>query len=617
MRSLEISLALSILAVPAFAQTPQPKMGAPLHGLTATELQQFQDGRVDFSTVLSPANGLGPIFNQTNCASCHNNPIGGPGSITVTRFGFDDGKGGFDPLDGLGGTLLQQGAIDPGAQEFIPAMANVTSLRLTPSVLGGGLIEAIDDADIVANETAQGALSVSGRVHWVELIEGPALPLRAGRFGWKAQIATLLSFSADASLNELGFTNRLLQQENAPNGNAALLATYDLVADPEDGPDGNGFDFIDRVTHFQRRLAAPPQTPRSGMSGEALFNSVGCADCHVAQYTTVNDPALEASIRNQVIRPYTDFLLHDMGIAADFIADGAATTQEIKTPPLWGVRNRDPLWHDARIAGGTLETRMLGTGGVIDQHNAFGSEAQPSAQAFLALTAPEQLQVVAFLDSLGRAEFDSNGDNVLDAIDALAFSLAQGGGPYTADDPEAVFDINQDGDVDAVDLAAFATVYEEDCNNNGVNDLDEVVNLGGIDFNGNLVLDECEFCQTDLGFAGAGTLRLDVCGDDLTTSGSIASFQLRDGPANSMVLIALGLAVNPTPITATEILVPLEPLAFLVEGFVTDGDGALTLPLWGGPNPPITPWIFQAATYDMTGDVWDLSNGLEVNIGAF
>jgi len=433
--------------------------------------------------------------------------------------------------------------------------------------------------------------------------------------GWKAQVATVLTFSGDASKNELGFTNRLAPTENAPNGNMVLLAQWDNVADPEDGPDVNGLDFIDRITHFQRYLAAPPQTPKSGMSGEGIFNSVGCADCHIASWTTKNDPALEPALRNQTIRPYTDFLLHDMGIAADFITDGGATGSELRTPSLWGVRSRDPLWHDGRVVGGTLETRLLGASGVIALHAVFGSEARTSGLAFQALPTADQLAVVAFLDSLGRAEFDSNGDDQLDRADLAAFQLAQVGGPYTADDAESVFDINQDGWVDNLDLNMFATVYEEDCNSNGSNDLADVLTGGHDDANSNLVPDECEHCQTDLGFAGGGTLTLGICGDDLTTVGSMATFQLTAGPANAPLLIAIGVAANPYLITPTEYLVPLVPLAALVQAFVTDAQGELHVPLSGGGNLPISTWVFQAAAFD--GVSFDLSNALEVVVGAF
>ena len=168
----------------------------------------------------------------------------------------------------------------------------------------------------------------------------------------------MLSFSADATRNELGVTNALIPTENAPNGDMTLLASCDTVADPEDVPDAEGFTFIDRVTHFQRYLAEPPQTPKSGMTGETIFNAIGCNACHVAEWTTANDKSLEAAIRGKTIRPYSDFLVHDMGLLGDGVQDGDATEQEIRTPTLWNLRTRDPMLHDASASGGTFSERV-------------------------------------------------------------------------------------------------------------------------------------------------------------------------------------------------------------------------------------------------------------------
>ena len=613
MRFLGSSVLFVSLTAPALvAQTPQPKMGAPLHGLTPTQLQRFEAGRVDFTRPFQVSEGLGPVFNQTNCASCHNNPVGGPGSIKVFRFGFYDEKGiGWDPLTSLGGSLLQQSAIDVNYTEVIPPQANVTAQRVTPSVLGDGLIESIADADSLANETTPPSANVSGRARMVQLLEDPTGPMRVGRLGWKAELATVLSFSGDALLNEIGITNRLLGTESHANG--VPPGIFDTVPDPEDGPDANGLHIVDRLTDFQRYLAAPPQTPRSGMSGEALFQSVGCADCHVPQWTTRNDPALEAAIRNQVIKPYSDFLLHDMGAAADFIGDGDAGIQELRTPPLWGVRNRDPLWHDGRVAGGTLASRITGPTGVIALHAALGSEARPSALAFQALPASSQNQIVAFLDSLGRAEFDANGDNVLDQVDLAAFLAAQGGGPYTADDAEAVFDFDQNGFVDNADLQAFRLVYEEDCDANGTNDLEDVLSGARSDANGNLIPDECEFCQTDLGFAGGGTLEISVCGDDLTTANSAAMWQLRGALPSSPLLVAFSLTATPYQYVPGEFLVPTEPFLFLVDFLVADPAGELRVPLFGGSIGPTVTVVIQAAGFN--GLNIDLSNAVAMTFG--
>ncbi len=601
--------------IPVFSQvTPQPKMGAPLNGLTPSQLAAFDAGKVDFNHVFTPAEGLGPIFNQNSCGTCHNNPTGGSGTVTVTRFGLVSGKTGlFDPLANLGGSLQQSQSISVACAEIVPTIANVTAKRVTNSALGAGLVEAIDDADISANVGTSG---VSGKVHMVGVLEDPNGPLRVGRFGWKAQVATVLTFSGDASLNELGLTNRLVGQENAPNGNMTLLASCDAVADPEDGPDANGLHFIDRVTSFQRYLAAPPQTPRSGMSGETIFANIGCAACHTPQYTTISAPGLEASLSGQVIHPYSDFLLHDMGQTADFIEQGGATQRELRTPSLWGVRVRDPMWHDGRVAGGTFADRISGAGGVISLHDALLSEAQPSAQAFFALSSGDQDKVVAFLDSLGRAEFDSDGDNDVDYSDLQGFLAAEAGSlttTYAPDDAEAVFDIDQDGDVDQVDFAHFVSVYEDDCNQNGVNDLvDILTNQTSLDVNGNLIPDECETCQPSLGHAGPGNLNFTICGDDLNLPGGVASAVISGAASNNSVFVVISTYALPRPF-ATGTIVPGIPFIAILSGFVADANGQVVETIASG-GPP-TSLTMQAATINPQSFVVEFSNALTLNIG--
>lgn len=497
-RSTRMTLALSSFAItaatlPALAGAPiaqlQPVAGEPVNGASPAELAAFEAGKQDFIFTFTPEVGLGPIFNQNSCGSCHNNPVGGSGSIFVTRFGFS-GKEGFDPLDAFGGSLLQAQAIDDECLEIVPAFANITSPRITSSILGAGLVEAIDDADILFNANNP-PMGVSGRAHMVPTLEDEMAPLRPGRFGWKAQLTTLLSFSGDATLMEMGITNRVVGQENAPNGDAGLLATWDLVADPEDGPDGSGQHFIDRVTVYQQLLAAPPQTPKSGMSGEAIFTAIGCTDCHTPTFTTSDNMAFSPAVRNQTIHPYSDFLLHDMGLAGDFIAQGDAFETEIKTTPLWGVNRRDPLWHDGRVSGGTFTSRMTE---VIDLHRALASEATASGNAFFALSPTDQASVIAFLGSLGRAEFDFDDNDTRDFDDFVAFKNCYDmGGSVSPDDACAIGDFDQDGDVDLDDFTMFEQAFDGDlldCNNNGQSNLREIL-LGAPDINGDFVPDTC------------------------------------------------------------------------------------------------------------------------------
>jgi hypothetical protein len=431
----------------------QPRMGEPITGLTAGQLNRFTAGKVAFDKNFGVPQGLGPVFNQDSCGSCHNTRLGGSGSITVTRFGRTNGAGEFDGLESLGGSLLQSNAISPECAETIPPEATIAANRLTNSTLGFGLVQAIPDAAIQALADNPPA-GVSGRATIVPVLEGPPGTTAVGRFGWKSQVATVRTFSADAALNEMGITNRLLQQDVAPNGNAALLAQCDTVADPEDKPDLLGFFFVDRVTDFQRFLAPPPQTPRSGMTGETLFNAIGCASCHVGTFATPNDPALEQALRDKTLKPYSDFLLHDMGGNADGIAQGQASPQELRTPPLWGVRVRDPLWHDGRVTSGSFASRIQAA---VAEHDDPLSEAKASAQAFAALSPENQDAVIAFLDSLGRAEFDFDGDNHVNSVDWQMFTacFTGSGSFYTPDDACALADIDQDGDVDDNDYAAF------------------------------------------------------------------------------------------------------------------------------------------------------------------
>lgn len=481
------ALVLALMTPAAFGQIlPQPKVGDPLHGLTPSQLDAFNEGRDQYDRVFVPADGLGPIFNNDSCGSCHNTPgIGGSGSTLVTRFGFADKGVPFDPLADLGGSLLQAEAIDDDCLETVPPSATVQINRVTPLGVGLGLIEGIPDADLLLLESTG-----MGMAHMVQLLEDPMAPMVVGRFGWKAQVGSVLSFSADASLNEMGITNPIVQNENAPNGDLVLLDTCDTVADPED--DGT---FINAITAFQRFSAPPPQTPRSGMTGEQVFIDTGCADCHVAT-AFVTGTAPEAALSGVAFKPYTDFLLHDMGSLGDGIADGDASETQMRTPPLWGIRDRTNLLHDGRVDTGTFEELM-------DQSVGFhGGEGVPSRVAYEALGATEKASLIAFLNSLGRVEFDKNLDLAVTAIDFEDFQacFSGPGAVYTPDDPCSIHDIDQDGDVDLDDFESFLLVYLEavdDCDGNGEIDLIDLLNGTASDCNGNLIPDSCDIDSGD------------------------------------------------------------------------------------------------------------------------
>ena len=485
----------------------QPRPGDPMPGLSTDELARFYAGLEAYQFNLTPEQGLGPVFNQTSCASCHNNPVGGPGSQFVTRFGRLGKKGGFEPLDGLGGSLLQAQSINDDCIETIPAEANVTTLRVTPGSLAYGLIEAIPDSDLLAVRDSQDP-SIRGEAHMVVPLEDLGGPERVGRFGWKAQIATVESFSADAALNEMGMTNAILPDEVAPQGDSSLIDQCDEVADPEDPPDGASVTFVQRVTDFQRYLAPPPQTPRSGMSGEQIFQQVGCSSCHVPSYTTANDPNLEEALRNVDIYPYGDFLLHGMGLAGDGIQDGAAGERQLRTPPLWGLRYRVPIWHDGRFAGGSFEDRVTYA---IYEHGLLASQGIDTVQAFASLSGSDKASLIQFLDSLGRIEFDADGSQQVDWDDVFGNDDGEGlqecfNQSCTPDDACAIHDVNQDGMVDSQDLVLFIDAFDEsleDCNGNSIWDVIEIIQDPATDADSDGSLDVCETCPGDIDESGA------------------------------------------------------------------------------------------------------------------
>ncbi len=366
---------------------PPPRFGDPLPGLTRDQLAAWNDGKREFQSAEKVSDGLGPIFNRDSCAACHNGPaLGGSSNITTTRFGRTT-NGVFDPLTALGGSLLQALAINPIGLEHVPPQANVTAQRQTTPLFGLGLIDAIADATILQGVRTKAVNGVLGKASMVQdVVSGKTL---VGRFGWKGQQATLLAFSGDAYVNEIGITNRLFPTENAPNGNLALLKQLDTVKDPEDHPDPmTGKAGIDRNADFMRFTAPPPPRPMNASNafGAKFFLSIGCANCHTPMMTTGPSPV--AALNSQTVMLYSDLLLHDMGSLGDGIVQGNAGPTEMKTPPLWGVGASAPYLHDGRAR--TLD----------DAIRAHDGEARSSRDSYLTLTPDQQKLLFDFLNSI-------------------------------------------------------------------------------------------------------------------------------------------------------------------------------------------------------------------------
>jgi CxxC motif-containing protein (DUF1111 family) len=362
--------------------------GSPLPGISSRELELFRMGRNDFLEVETTAEGLGPLFNGTSCAQCHNIPaIGGTGTMVETRAGYRDDDGKFHAPEG--GTLMHLFSIPPHhCQVSIYEEANVIARRISIPLFGAGLVDAIPDEAILALQDPddQNGDGIRGRA---AIVEDPVTGTRrVGRFGWKAQQATLLAFAADAYINEMGISNDVFRNE--PVGNvASAKAEYCLASKaPEDVRDRRtGLRGIDNFENFLRFLAPVARGASSDavLLGERIFSDIGCASCHVPVLTTGQNP--NPVFDRKPVPLFSDLLLHDIE-TGDGIEQADAKANEIRTPALWGLRFRRPLLHDGSAAT------------IPDAIRRHGGEAQKVRDAFLALPSEEQRELIAFLNSL-------------------------------------------------------------------------------------------------------------------------------------------------------------------------------------------------------------------------
>jgi CxxC motif-containing protein (DUF1111 family) len=383
--------ALFALTLPvAFTQTP-PDAPAAFDNLTngAVDQGQFDQDKATFEDREGLEDGLGPVYNAQSCAECHQTPVTGALSqISELRAGHFDGT---NFVDHPGGSLINDRAIDAAFQERVQPGNEVRTFRSSLNILGDGFVEAIDSNTLVAIANNQPA-ALRGTFIQVPVAEAGGL-VRGGRFGWKNQHASLVSFAADAYLNEMGITSPLQPTDNTSNG----VFVDDGIADPED--DG---DDIEAFARFMRATKAPPRdtvkaaTP-AAQAGSQIFNAIGCNVCHVRNITTspagtvINRGAFTVpeALGGKVIHPFGDFLLHDVGTGDGIVQNGGqGTRNQLRTAPLWGLRTRSRLMHDA----GSLTNNDA-----ILRH---AGQATAVTNRFRNLTQAQKNQLFAFLDSL-------------------------------------------------------------------------------------------------------------------------------------------------------------------------------------------------------------------------
>jgi CxxC motif-containing protein (DUF1111 family) len=423
----------------AFAQ-PVPGLSGEQRTTFAVGNNFFNDNWVTAPASTTGRDGLGPLFNAQSCSSCHfrdgraKPPEDGddPERGLLLRIGVVGGEDIPEPHRVLGGQIQDRairnvpvegrvvitrterpGTYDDGTpysllapayevldQEGEPVPDLLISPRIGPAVFGVGLLEGVPADDIIAlsDPDDDDGDGISGRANLVPDPSSPVGDQVLGRFGWKAAVPSVEQQNAGAFAADIGITS-----SRRPEQPCTRLQPECLGA-PNGGDPEIDDRKLDQVTFYTRTLAVPARRDvgsEATTSGQEAFEALGCAACHVDELHT--GPSDIAALDEQVIRPYTDLLLHDLGEGlADARPDGPVvgtpdtdpTGREWRTPPLWGiglvetVNRHTRFLHDGRARN--LEEAILWHGG----------EAETSQEAFLALDAESRAQLVAFLESL-------------------------------------------------------------------------------------------------------------------------------------------------------------------------------------------------------------------------
>jgi CxxC motif-containing protein (DUF1111 family) len=421
----------------------------PAANLTDEERTRFAIGNSFFKRnwVEAPAStkkrdGLGPHFITRSCGGCHvldgrsappdaakdEQPIGLLMRLSVPGVGehggvvpepvyggqfnnfavqqskpegkvvirYQEVKGRF--ADGTSYTLFQPGYSFRDLGYGSMAKDVMVSPRIAPQLIGVGLLEAIPESEILANADKQKAMKGSIKGMPNQVWDAHAQKMMLGRYGWKANVATIAHQTAGAFNGDIGITSSLFPNEGC------TPEQKDCLAAPK-GSQGNGSEIDDKtlgdVVFYQATLAPPARrnfNDKQVMHGQKLFEQAQCAVCHRPNYVTAESPnpgLSSKALNGQHIFPYTDLLLHDMG---DGLADGrqdfAANGKQWKTPPLWGiglikdVNGHNRLLHDGR-ARGVMEAVLW-----------HGGEAEASRQQVIKMSQREREELVKFVESL-------------------------------------------------------------------------------------------------------------------------------------------------------------------------------------------------------------------------
>ena len=433
MRFFIVAVVLSFVLATAAQQYPEAPTGFDNKSNGVADEMTHQADQMKFDEVEGLADGLGPLYNAQSCRECHQNPTsGGPSQITELRVGHLGPNRRFQnpeiPIARgtetiTGRSLVNLRAICPSEafpnteiQERVPDSETIRTTRISLNLLGDGFVEAVADQTLIDLSRDQCKAShgkICGQVLYVPIVEAPG-QTGVGRFGWKDQQVSLLSFSGDAYINEMGITNRLFPDE--------VTKLCNTAPEPNNQPDPDGFADIDRFTRFMRATKAPArdtqlaETPLA-KKGSELFDKIGCATCHVRSLTTaaagtkINGGmfTIPDALAQKTFYPFGDFLLHNVGTGDGIVMamqkhygrnmyqiqwknlsleSFASTQNKMRTAPLWGVRLRPQLMHDGQSV--TLRDAILRHLG----------EATKVTRRFKRLKVNDQKALIEFLKSL-------------------------------------------------------------------------------------------------------------------------------------------------------------------------------------------------------------------------
>ncbi len=407
----------------------EPGAGAPLQGLSHSELEYFAIGLEDFEEVETVEEGMGPRMNLDSCAGCHMQPaVGGTSPAVNPQFAFATAGGALDRVPSFitrNGPVREarfvrnpDGSADGGVQalftisgrpgadgcrlaqpDFEAAIADRNVIfRIPTPTFGLGLVEQISDRAIRANQQRNSdekrALGITGKVN-TNGNDGTIT-----RFGWKAQNKSLAIFSGEAYNVEMGITNEMFQSERDETPECQHAGTPNDTTFTDAETTAELLNGVDRFAIFMRFLAAPePSQNRPGgaisiASGRRTFSEIGCALCHTPSFTTMRSSI--GALSEKEVNLFSDLLLHDMGPQlADGVSQGRAGSREFRTAPLWGLGKRIFFLHDGR-------TRDLVT--AIQAHQSGfgrdGSEANEVIQRYNRLSEQQKQNLLNFLRSL-------------------------------------------------------------------------------------------------------------------------------------------------------------------------------------------------------------------------